>query len=389
MRNSAEDQTLIDEARSLSRDRSFDVNDLDKLPTPVLLVDDTILTCNLQRMAEYCRAHDLSLRPHTKTHKSLEIARRQLEAGAIGLTVAKPGEARVMAQTGASLLIAYPPITSSCLAAIAELRWKVSVTVAVDSLSAVERLEPLVTSVEAPSVGVLVDVDLGLKRTGVGSPEESRRIAERVIKCTGLRLDGLFCYPGHITERPDEQADQIARANETIRRHMECWAASGLTVNIVSGGSTPTAYNSHLMEGLTEIRPGSYVFNDANTVRGGHCQLADCAARVVTTVVSDAVPGQVIVDAGSKSLARDPSFSHPESGYGIVLEYPEARITSLNEEHGVIDVSHCTRRPRIGERISIIPNHICPAVNLTDVFWLRTSDGSLNQLPVDARGKVW
>ena len=382
-----EDAALLDEALTLYRDRTFDVNELDGLATPILLIDDVILTRNIASMADYCRQHDLALRPHTKTHKSLEVSRRQLAAGAVGLTVAKPGEARIMAETGAPVLIAYPPITPASLAAIGELRWRVNVTVALDSLMAVERLESI-ASPEAPTVGVLVDVDLGLKRTGVGLPEESRKIAERIVASKTLRLDGLFCYPGHITERPDEQAGEIARASEIIRRHLDYWATNGVACTIVSGGSTPTAYNSHLMEGVTEIRPGSYVYNDANTVRGGHCQLADCAARVVTTVVSDAVPGQVVVDAGSKALARDQCFPQPAAGFGIVLEYPEARIRSLSEEHGQIDISRCSRPPRLGERVSIIPNHICPAVNLTDVFWLRTADGTLKQLPVDARGMV-
>lgn len=382
------ENALISEAYFLYGDRSFDVNDLDSLSTPSVLIDETVLDRNIAAMADYCRSHHLALRPHTKTHKSLEIAHRQLAAGAVGLTVAKPAEAHVMVLTGASLLIAYPPITCHSLAAIDELRKSIGVTVALDSLDAVERLRSIATS-EVPPVGVLVDIDLGLKRTGVGSPEESRTIAERVASIKGLRLDGLFCYPGHITEPPEKQADAIRLAGEIIRGHMDCWTAGDLPVAMVSGGSTPTAYNSHLMAGITEIRPGTYVFNDANTVRGGHCRLADCAARIVTTVVSSAVPGQVIVDAGSKSLARDPCFSQPESGYGIVLEYPEANVTKLNEEHGIIDVSRCHRRPRIGERVSIIPNHICPAVNLTDAFWLRAADGTLRQLPVDARGKVW
>jgi D-serine deaminase-like pyridoxal phosphate-dependent protein len=162
-----------------------------------------------------------------------------------------------------------------------------------------------------------------------------------------------------------------------------------LSVSIISGGSTPTAFNSHLFEVVTEIRPGTYVFNDANTLLGGHCTLADCAARVVTTVVSNAVADQVVVDAGSKTMARDACLPQPSAGFGFVLEYPQARVRSINEEHGVLDVSDCSRRPRIGERISIIPNHICPAVNLSDMMWLRTTDGNLKHLPVDARGRVW
>lgn len=383
-----QDAKLLEDASLLLRDRSFDVNDLTELPTPVILVEEIVLNRNIERMAAYCREHKIALRPHSKTHKSLEIAQRQLAAGAIGLTVAKPAEAQVFAATGASLLIGYPPVTLSSLAVIDELRQTTDVTVALDSVEAIERLETIAFS-GAPKVGVLVDVDLGMKRTGVGTPEESRQLAERISASASLRLDGLFCYPGHIDEPPSEQAAELTRANETILRHLECWARAGFSANIVSGGSTPTAYNSHVMSAVTEIRPGTYVFNDSNTLRGGHCQLADCAARVITTVVSTAVADRVVVDAGSKALARDQCLSEPAKGYGFVLEYPQARVRSLNEEHGVLDVSACSRAPRIGERISIIPNHICPAVNLTDAIWLRTVDGSLKQLAVDARGRVW
>jgi D-serine deaminase-like pyridoxal phosphate-dependent protein len=382
------DSALVEQALQFAREASFDVNNLADIATPALLIDEAILDHNIVRMAEYCQKHSIALRPHAKTHKSLEIGRRQLAAGAIGLSVAKPGEARVMAQTGAELLIAYPPITPSSLQTIEELRHEVGIIVAVDSLEAVELLAANISS-GGPQVGVLVDIDLGLKRTGVSTPAESRAIAEKISTYSVLRLDGLFCYPGHITELPDQQATEIAHVSETIRRHLEHWAAAGLSARIVSGGSTPTAFNSHLMEGVTEIRPGTYVFNDANTLRGGHCALADCAARVVTTVVSNAVADQVVVDAGSKTMARDACIPQPTAGFGFVLEYPQARVRSLNEEHGVLDVSRCSSRPRIGERISIVPNHICPAVNLTDTMWLRKVDGTLQQLPVDARGKVW
>jgi D-serine deaminase-like pyridoxal phosphate-dependent protein len=378
---------LLAEAQRLLGAAAFDVNDLADIATPALLIDELVLDRNIARMAEYCQKHSIALRPHAKTHKSLEIARRQLAAGAIGLSVAKASEAEVMAHSGAELLIAYPPITPSSLRTIDELRHKVDIIVAVDSLEAVELLAANMAP-DGPSVGVLVDIDLGLHRTGVSTPEESRTITERVSNSRNLELNGLFCYPGHITELPDEQATEIAKANEIIRRHLECWKASGLSASIVSGGTTPTAFNSHLFEDVTEIRPGTYVFNDANTLRGGHCSLANCAARVVTTVVSNAVADQVVVDAGSKTMARDACLSQPLAGFGFVIEYPQARVRSLNEEHGLLEVSRCPSRPRLGERISIIPNHICPAVNLTDSMWLRTVDGTLKKLPVDARGMV-
>lgn len=379
---------LLEEAQRLADAAALDVNDLPEIATPALLIDEIVLDRNIATMGEYCREHSIALRPHAKTHKSLEIARRQLAAGAIGLSVAKASEAEVMAQSGAELLIAYPPITPSSLQTIEELRHKIGVIVAVDSLEAVELLAANMAP-DGTTVGVLVDVDLGLHRTGVGTPEVSRTIAERVSNSRNLELKGLFCYPGHITELPDEQATEIAKANEIIRRHLECWSASGLSASIVSGGTTPTAFNSHLFESVTEIRPGTYVFNDANTLRGGHCKLADCAARVVTTVVSNAVADQVVVDAGSKTMARDACLPQPAAGFGFVLEYPQARVRSLNEEHGVIDISQCPKPPRLGEQISIIPNHICPAVNLADSIWLRSSDGQLQQRRIDARGKVW
>jgi D-serine deaminase-like pyridoxal phosphate-dependent protein len=157
----------------------------------------------------------------------------------------------------------------------------------------------------------------------------------------------------------------------------------------VSGGSTPTAFTSHLVTSLTEMRPGTYVYNDMNTVHAGYCELDDCAARIVCTVVSDAVPGQVIIDAGGKTLTYDKCGPAPASGHGYIVEYPRAKITKLSEEHGQVDVSACDRAPRVGERVTVIPNHVCPCVNLQDaVWWVENGDGKAEPMPVDARGKL-
>jgi D-serine deaminase-like pyridoxal phosphate-dependent protein len=161
-----------------------------------------------------------------------------------------------------------------------------------------------------------------------------------------------------------------------------------LSSKIVSGGSTPTAYQSHWIPRLTEIRPGTYVFNDMNTVRGGYCGLEDCAARIFSTVISASIPGQVVVDAGSKVLAMDLCGPDPASGYGHVVELPLARISRLSEEHGQIDVSKCDRRPNVGDRLTIIPNHICPCINLRDNVWWHEAGESLQPLAIDARGAV-
>jgi D-serine deaminase-like pyridoxal phosphate-dependent protein len=166
------------------------------------------------------------------------------------------------------------------------------------------------------------------------------------------------------------------------------WQTHGLAAPIVSGGSTPTAFQSHHITHLTEIRPGTYIFNDMNSVAGGFCGLDDCAARIVCTVVSDAVPGQVVIDAGSKTLSSDRRHDDPDAGFGHIVEFPDAKITRLSEEHGQVDVRRCDRAPKVAQRVTVIPNHICPCINLqSQVFW-QEPDRPLLPIPVEARGCV-
>jgi D-serine deaminase-like pyridoxal phosphate-dependent protein len=357
-----------------------------ELDTPCTLIAAEVVARNIARMADYCRQHGVALRPHTKTHKSKRIARMQLDAGAAGLTVAKPGEADVMSELGAEVLVAYPSITAASLKAIDHTLDGSNAVVALDSLEAVDRLEDALAGSANPA-GVLVDIDVGLHRTGVQTPDESLQLATRIASSSQLRLDGLFCYPGHIWSLPEEQEAELAAIENVIQSHLARWKAGGLQAKIVSGGSTPTAYQSHLAPSVNEIRPGTYVFNDINTLRGGYCTLDDCAVRIAATVVSAAVPGQVVVDAGAKTLAADRCISAPDSGHGLVVEYPNARIRHLSEEHGQVDVSKCDVRPRVGERVTIIPNHVCPTINLTDFAWWLTPTG-VERLVIDARGKV-
>jgi len=358
-----------------------------QLPTPCLLIDSAVVERNIQRLADYCQTHGLALRPHAKTHKSLKIAQLQLAAGSRGLTAAKPGEALVMARLDAPLLIAYPPITTSCAAAIREVAERGDLLVALDSAEAVARLEAAAPP-RGRRVGALVDVDIGLHRTGVAAPEHCVALAQRIAASPRLRFDGLFCYPGHIWAPVAEQGPPLAAADELVAAHRQALRDAGLEPAIVSGGSTPTAYQTHMMPSVTEIRPGTYVFNDRNTVAGGFCTLADCAVRILATVVSDAVAGQVVVDAGSKTLSSDRCIPAPTSGHGLVVEYPQATITHLSEEHGQVDVSRCQRRPAVGELLTIIPNHVCPTINLADSAWWLAAGDEPETIPIDARGMV-
>jgi D-serine deaminase-like pyridoxal phosphate-dependent protein len=357
-----------------------------ELDTPCTLIAAEVVERNIARMADYCRQHGISLRPHTKTHKSKRIARMQLDAGAVGLTVAKPGEADVMCELGAEVLVAYPSVTPASLKAIERGLVHANVIVALDSLEAVERLDEALSG-SSRQAGVLVDVDIGLHRTGVQTPDESVRLAGKIASSSKLRLAGLFCYPGHVWSPRQEQNAKLAEVEQRVQSHISRWRAEGFAAKIVSGGSTPTAYQTHLSPSVNEIRPGTYVFNDLNTLHGGFCSLEDCAARIVATVVSTAVPGQVVIDAGSKTLAVDQCISAPDTGHGLIVEYPAARIKQLSEEHGQVDVSQCDTIPRVGERVTIIPNHVCPTINLTDFAWWMTPQG-VERLPIDARGKV-
>ena len=359
------------------------------LPTPALVIDAEKVRRNLRRMADYVAAHRLRLRPHTKTHKSVAIGRMQLgEGGAFGLTVAKAGEAAVMAGAGDDLLMAYPPADRRRALAVADLARTTTVHVGLDSATAARTLSEAAAAAGS-TVGVLVDLDVGLHRTGVQTPAASLELAQLIGRLPGLRLGGLIFYPGYIGRTVAEQTPALMAVEAILAEALALWAKHGLRAEIVSGGSTPTAYQSHLVKGVTEIRPGTYVFNDMNCVRGGCATLDECAARIVCTVVSDAVPGQVVIDAGSKTLTSDRCGPAPDSGHGHVVEYPGAKIVKLTEEHGQVDVTGCDRAPKVGEQVTVVPNHICPCVNLQDqVYWQEPGEPP-RAMSVDARGRVF
>ncbi len=355
--------------------------------TPALVIDLPLVRRNIDKLAGYAREHRIGVRPHTKTHKSQFIAKLQTEAGAIGLTAAKVGEAELMAQVSHDILIAYPASDPARARRMAALARTATVRVALDALDAVDRIADAARQAGS-AVGVLVDLDIGFHRTGVQSPKAALEVAQYVSQQRHVRLDGIFFYPGHVWSSAAEQEAELKRIDAILQETIDLWRARGLQALIVSGGSTPTAYQSHLITNQTEIRPGTYLYNDMNTARAGFCTIDDCAARLVCTVVSTAVPEKVVIDAGTKTLTSDRNAKFPDSGHGHVVEYPQARIVRLSEEHGELDVSACDLRPKLGDRVQVIPNHICPCVNLQDEVWLRQADGSLHALKVDARGRL-
>lgn len=310
-----------------------------------------------------------------------------MRAGAIGLTIAKATEAEQMQSASEDLLMAYPAVDRFRCKRLAELARTRTIRVIVDSAIGVEALASAATEASS-TIGLLVEVDVGMRRTGVTTPEAALKLAQQITRTGGVRLDGILCYPGQIWNPVAEQEAPLAAVSAKLQMTIDLWRANGLEAKIVSGGSTPTAFQSHQITQYTEIRPGTYVFNDMNTFRGGFCTLDDCAAQIICTVVSTSITDQVVLDGGTKTFTSDICIPAPTSGHGYMVEYPQARIARLSEEHGQVDMSQCEQRPKIGDRVSVIPNHICPCVNLQDAIWWREADGSLQKITVDARGKL-
>jgi D-serine deaminase-like pyridoxal phosphate-dependent protein len=358
---------------------------LNELITPAAVVDLDRMEANLDRMADYAATQNLHLRPHTKTHKSPELARAQLERGARGVTVATVREAHAMSAVADDILLAHPPVGEPKLAALFALPEHVRITVALDSRAALDALAAAAQRA-GRTVGVLVELDLGMHRVGVTTAAQAIALAQRVTASDALEWRGLLFYPGHIREHVREQHESLARLSTELQRLLEAFHAEGLQPEVVSGGSTPTAFASHRIEGMTEIRPGTYLFNDRTTAAIGACVWEECAYTVLATVVSTAVAGQAVVDAGSKALAREEIRGAETPGFGALRQRPDVFVRALSEEHGILDLSRTAWRPSVGERVRIVPNHVCVSVNLQPhVFGVR-GEGIERVWDVTARG---
>jgi D-serine deaminase-like pyridoxal phosphate-dependent protein len=329
------------------------------LDTPALYVDLDVLERNIARMQEHCRAWGVALRPHVKTHKIAEIAKLQLDAGAIGITVAKVGEAEVL--PGDDVLVAYPVLKPKLprLRALAKTR---ALKVAVDSVEVARDLQ---------GIDTLVEIDVGVGRCGAQSPEQAVEIAQA---CSDFQ--GIFYWPSWL----DEAGFQAACVK--IDAVLAALTAADLKPKIVSGGSTPGAAKTPMIPQTTEIRPGTYVFYDASSLHAKLCTEADCALRVLTTVVSTAVPGQCVIDAGSKTFSSDQTVGVGTFGHFIGRPWT---MRKMNEEHGYVEIDG---KPRVGEKVWVVPSHVCATVNLHDEISYGRRGRVEGSWKVAARGKV-
>lgn len=359
---------------------------LSQIETPAPLVDLDRLAQNLGRMAEYATLHGLALRPHVKTHKSPRIAAEQMRLGATGLTCATPRELEVMADVTNDLLLAYPLLGASKLARVMALPPEVRVTIALDSAAAVDELAAAARSANR-EVQVYVEIDLGMHRVGVQSVDEAIALAQRIRGRAPLVFAGIMFYPGHIRDHVAEQDAGLERLARDLAAVRERMTEAGVEPRVVSGGSTPAAWRMHEIGGVTEVRPGTYVYNDRTTAEIGACTWDDCAFTVLATVVSTAVGGQAVIDAGCKALGREPVRGSSGEGFGALLDRPEVTVQRMSEEHGVLDLSRTDWRPSVGDQVRIVPNHVCIVVHLNDTIHGVRGDVVEARWPVSARGR--
>ncbi len=341
--------------------------------TPAVVVDLDRLEANIAKLQKYLDAYGIANRPHIKTHKIPAIARMQLAAGAAGITCQKLGEAEVMADAGLTdIFLPYNIVGEAKLERLVALARRTVLSVTADSAAVVRGLSAAAAR-GGVTLPVLVEFETGIGRCGVQTPEEALALARLVAELPGIAFGGLMTYPHN--ERTDAFVD-AARGLLT---------QAGLPVPRISLGGTAGMWAAHTRHGITEYRAGMYVYGDRATIGHGAMTQADCALGVLATVVSRPTADRGILDAGSKSLSSDLLGL---DGYGLIVEYPQARIASLSEEHGHVDFSRCDRRPAVGDRVTVIPNHCCPVSNLANEVTGLRGDAVEVVWPVAARGRV-
>ncbi len=382
-----------------------------ELDTPCLIVEEGIMEANLGRIAKLATENNVRLRPHAKTHKSVQIAHKQIQSGAVGLTLAKISEAAIFAENGISdIFLAYPAIGEKKITRLMELAMKCRVSVGIDSIEGAAAINRAFET-HSKRLPVLLEVDTGLGRTGV-ELQKACLMAEEIVRMPYLELQGIYTYRGALLGEIKgtsqsamwETIEKQGRAEAEIMGKLAVDLRKlGFDIQVVSAGSTPTARSSVSAPGLTEIRPGTYVFNDVMQVKLGACNWTDCAAKVLVTVVSRPSPDRAIIDGGSKVFAGDVKPDTPPlniKGFGTVITIDgqpreDILFERMTEEHGMLKLSGSAASDlKVGERLLVIPNHICTTVNLFNELLITKNPIASGQAeivalwPVDARGRL-
>lgn len=347
-----------------------------EVDTPAVIIDLDRAEANIAKLQDYLAEHGLANRPHIKTHKLPLLAHKQVRAGAVGITVQTLGEAEVMAAAGIEdILITYNLLGDAKARRLAVVaRMVPDLRVAIDNEAALETIKRAGAMADR-TIGVLIEFESGKKRQGVLEPEQALVLANKARKSNYLEFLGLMTYPCG------------PQATAFIARAQALFASAGVPLPVISAGGTPSMWHAHEVPGLTEYRVGTSIYHDRRSVGLGSATFDECALHVHVTVVSRPESDRAVVDAGSKVLTSDTVPPSVGAGYGHVLEYPEAVITELSEEHAVVDLRACRERPALGERLRIVPNHVCPVSNLVDEVVLHRRGVVEAVTAVAARGK--
>src|SRR6185437_3630908 len=349
---------------------------IDDLETPAIVIDLARVEANLKRAQAHADANGYKLRPHTKTHKIPRFAQRQVELGAHGITVQKLGEAEVMADAGLTdIFVPYNIIGDKKLSRLKALNERITIAVTADSRDTVAGYAAAFARSAAPPLTVLVECDTGGARCGVQSPAQALALARQIESSPGLRFGGLMTYPPR---------GEMAAADRWLGEAKTMLETAGIEVPVVTAGNSPDMW--HVGDRVvTERRPGTYIYFDRSQVAFGAAGSEDCALTVLATVVSRPTSTRAIVDAGSKSLSSD---LFGQTGYGCLMDHEDIALAALSEEHGIITLPTPSDWPRVGDRVRIVPNHCCVVSNLFDDVHLVHADGSIETVPVAARGRV-
>jgi D-serine deaminase-like pyridoxal phosphate-dependent protein len=363
------------------------------LPTPVVVIDHTRLLNNIDRVQQLASSGGMRLRPHAKTHKSPVIAKWQIDRGAVGICCAKLGEAEVFVQEGITDVRLPYPINPANASRVLALMDRASISIIVDHLD-VARGWSEAMQAAGRTLDVLIKVDVGFHRCGIDPDADPLSFIQAIAAMRGVRLRGLLSHAGHgYNATSDEELCLVAqREAETLTSLRDRAATSGIAVEELSVGATPTLRFSARQRGLTELRPGNYVYFDRTQVALGAASVDDCALTVLATVVTKH-PGRIILDSGSKTLTNDQARGISKSpGYGALLRddgsVDEALLVErLSEEHATVRVTGDTPL-KPGDRVRVLPNHACTVSNLVDVVRLVDGDRVIDTLPVAARGRI-
>jgi D-serine deaminase-like pyridoxal phosphate-dependent protein len=355
------------------------------LDTPEVLLDLKAMERNIGRIASIAKEANLKLRPHTKTHKSSELAKLQIKAGATGITVAKLGEAEMMVEQGIdTILIAYPLVGEHKLERLARLHQQAKLIVSTDSLECAEGLSRVGERTGKP-VDVYIEVDTGLGRCGHKPGQETVDLVKQMQHLSGIRAVGVMTHEGQswLAVEAAMRENIIKETSKALADTATQLRGLGFPCHEVSIGATPTAFHAKAAVGATEMRPGTYIFNDVSVLKHGVIDIQDCAVTVLATVVGHPASNRVILDVGSKTLSQDGAVGNDLKG--LILGKPNWQLVKLTEEHAIVHVSE-NETVAIGERVRIIPNHVCVVTNLVDQFVTVRDDKVIGSLKVEARG---